>query len=124
MEEIETAPMFEVAPRANRHGDPCPKWCAIDHSAVWEGTSGMVHHMDHHQSERRRVPGAYDTVTIVRPGFTDAVTKVALAGLHVPLAEAETLARLIDALADETPAVMRLLAAEVRAAAATGMATS
>ena len=104
--------------RANRHGDPCPPWCTIDHAKTFT-VPGFeeVHHLDAHQGDPRRADGTY---SMVRPfkRTSDRETAVVVDGLQVYPENVENLARLIESLAGATPEQLRQLAELIRATAA------
>lgn len=101
-----------TAPRANLHGDPCPSWCITDH-AVYET------HMTGRMNPARRSHPVVRLVAVraARPPW------IGMGGCEgdavIELDEAGNMARLLEELADEEDpaAVLRALAAEVRAAA-------
>jgi hypothetical protein len=121
-------PLPGSAPRANREGDPCPAWCTTDHHTPFGGT-GL--YFDYHRGETGNVAlsgghrddhvsaGAARTastdpgtvwVMVSRRGFKALIMQRDQAG-------AAELAALLEQLAGATPAQLRRIAAEVRAAA-------
>ena len=108
------------ASRQNHHGDPCPPWCTADHSkpgpCVGGGSAGM---------DRDSLPDSIWTRAIRnRDGFRVSVSAAlpdvdaAWPHLSLDLRDAESLAVMVELLADATPEQHRGLAAAIRKAAA------
>jgi hypothetical protein len=115
--------------RANREGDLCPRWCAVDHDAG----GGYFYLFHGGETAWVEVPGKmrdYADVIHVRairggyPGDAPQVdvsaTRHGTADPHAWIAprEAEPLAVIVEMLAKATPAQHRALAAAIRQAAA------
>lgn len=121
-------------PRANRHGDPCPPWCDVDHQRPIPGTGG---HNDSHQGARAEVEASGDAITLYTRG---SVTAYLGEGDRAPIAivtgsyytpdqatvrgalvlsarDAHEMAAIVEALADMQPAQLRQLAAGIRGTA-------
>ena len=110
--------------RANRHGGPCPDWCAVDHEKVVDGERGTV--IDAHYSAPVN-PGALPwDVTVKLRQHADRFGQEGSAQVELirirdlvllDPRDAGALAGLLDALADCPPSRLRELADEVSAAA-------
>jgi hypothetical protein len=97
-------------PRQNADGDLCPPWCVIDHAKYGIHGSEFIR-VDAPQYRLRLVRAVQPVLGRSYVGV-DALAADAAAG------DAESLAVLIEGLADATPEQHRELAAAIRQAAA------
>jgi hypothetical protein len=112
--------------RTNRNGDPCPSWCTTDHN---DGSSVAGTHVSHAGGIDFGDRGL-DSIwaSPILGEYHDGRPHVAVTGhryrqsgspqLQVRDIHAESVADLIDMLADATPDQHRELAAAIRQAAA------
>jgi hypothetical protein len=102
-----------TAPRANKHGDPCPEWCDTDHDRPFaDGHTGAV---------TRSVFKTVDPATSLYP----EERRITVFGLRSPAClavwdaeQADQLAAFLDGIAGMSAEEIREMAAGVRAAAA------
>lgn len=109
------------APRANRHGSVCPAWCDIDHAKpVYSGERPIDTHISATMASGRGCPRVL--LTQFSAEFkVDSQPEIQFEGtggfVAVSAGMAESLAGLVESLADCTPERLRDLADEIRVAA-------
>ena len=116
---MSVTPVSEI--RANRHGSACPDWCDIDHAKpVYSGGRPIDTHISVTMASGRGYPRVL--LTQFSADFkVDSQPEVQLEGtsgsVAVSAGMAESLANLIESLADCSPERLRDLADEIRVAA-------
>lgn len=117
----------DSSPRANRHGDKCPEWCTTDHHQPLELPSGRTWYHDVHNS------GSIGSHDLFEPYVSLAdfgggaevwVNAPPHGQVSVPARnerDVESMALLLESLANCEPSVIRALADVVRQAARIGI---
>jgi hypothetical protein len=112
--------LISPAPRANRKGSPCPPWCAADHGKVLiEARDGRPAVTYDAHSGPDHAAGSFTYACAVQGDYSAPIVHVAVGRVntHAGLADAEELAKFIEALAGLPAGGIRGLAAAVRLAA-------
>lgn len=110
------------APRTNREGDPCPRWCTIDHDTALTESG---HYPVTHASDPLGDEGAHLYARVIQSGYNFSSNKAPAITVthgadtvHFLADDPVRLAELVEMLADVPFQKMLQLGQQLRAAAA------